>query len=317
VRPTTARRGLIAAAHLLAASGATCLVSPEAFAGTANRVWVSGHGVDAAGCGAPVSPCRSLQYAHDPAVAAGGEIDILDPAGYGAVTITKAVSIVNDGVGTAGVQVANRTTAIQVNAGPNDAIYLRGLNVEGTQGGVGLSFNSGRSLTVIGCTFRNFENGIQIVPSAGVSKILISDTIASNNLEGVIVVGQGSAGVIGVIDHLVADNNSQVGLGVNSSFQSGPLDLTLDNVQADSNVEGLFLESDNHTAVLTISHSRIDSNTSIGIDMRDAEVHLYASEISNNYFGIDGTVVHTSGDNHIDGNTGADIETTFVAEPTQ
>ena len=39
-------------------------------AGTANRVWVSGHGVDAAGCGPPTTPCRSLQYAHDSAVAA-------------------------------------------------------------------------------------------------------------------------------------------------------------------------------------------------------------------------------------------------------
>src|SRR5471030_2519696 len=66
-----------------------------------NRAWVSGHGVDQAGCGAPTSPCRSLQYAHDQAVNAGGEIDILDPAGYGALSITKGISIVNDGVGTA------------------------------------------------------------------------------------------------------------------------------------------------------------------------------------------------------------------------
>src|SRR5476651_1134614 len=68
------------------------------------RAWVSGHGTDAAGCGAPVNPCRSLQYVHDHIIAAGGEIDVLDPAGYGAIAITKAVSIVNDGVGTAGVQ---------------------------------------------------------------------------------------------------------------------------------------------------------------------------------------------------------------------
>jgi hypothetical protein len=33
--------------------------------------------------------------------AAGGEIDVLDPASYGMVTITKAISIVNDGVGAA------------------------------------------------------------------------------------------------------------------------------------------------------------------------------------------------------------------------
>src|SRR5476651_1203685 len=114
--------------------------------GASNRAWVSGHGVDQAGCGAPVSPCRSLQYAHDSAVNAGGEIDILDPAGYGAITITKSVSIVNDGVGTAGVQ-ATSGNAITINAGPTDAVYLRGLNVDGVNfaGLNGIAFNSGAS----------------------------------------------------------------------------------------------------------------------------------------------------------------------------
>jgi hypothetical protein len=69
-----------------------------------NRAWVSGHGTDAAGCGSIASPCRTLQYVHDNIIAAGGEIDILDPAGYGTITITKALSIINDGAGTAGVQ---------------------------------------------------------------------------------------------------------------------------------------------------------------------------------------------------------------------
>src|SRR5450432_4127889 len=67
------------------------LVATPALAAS-TRIWVSGHGVDQVGCGAPVSPCRSLQFAHDN-VATGGEVDILDPAGYGAVIITKAISI--------------------------------------------------------------------------------------------------------------------------------------------------------------------------------------------------------------------------------
>jgi hypothetical protein len=57
---------------------------------SASRAWVSGHGVDQAGCGSPASPCRTLQYAHDNIVVAAGEIDVLDPAGYGPITITKA-----------------------------------------------------------------------------------------------------------------------------------------------------------------------------------------------------------------------------------
>src|SRR5580698_9504359 len=114
----------------LVAAAAICglMTAPAHAVGLATRVWVSGHGADAAGCGTPDSPCRSLQYAHDSAVVAGGEIDILDPAGYGAVTITKAVSIVNDGVGTAGVQSA-AGDAITINAGSLDAVYLKGLNI--------------------------------------------------------------------------------------------------------------------------------------------------------------------------------------------
>src|SRR5258708_40169916 len=114
----TTRRAALATSAVLAIG----LTAPAWAA--SNRVWVSGHGVDQAGCGAPTKPCRSLQYAHDN-VAGGGEIDILDPAGYGAVTITKAISIVNDGVGTAGVQ-ATSGGAIIINAGPADEVVALG-----------------------------------------------------------------------------------------------------------------------------------------------------------------------------------------------
>src|SRR5450755_1299850 len=114
-----------ATSSLAAGVAAALLVCGSAQAAGANRAWVSGHGTDAAGCGAPTAPCRSLQYTHDHIVVAGGEIDILDPAGYGAITITKAISIVNDGVGTAGVQAASGN-AITINAGPSASVYLRG-----------------------------------------------------------------------------------------------------------------------------------------------------------------------------------------------
>src|SRR5471030_1424795 len=105
-------------APVVAALIAWLVVAASAQAQTATRAWVSGHGTDAAGCGTPTAPCRSLQYAHDNIVAAFGEIDILDPAGYGAVSITKAISIINDSVGTAGVQAATGT-AIAINVPSN------------------------------------------------------------------------------------------------------------------------------------------------------------------------------------------------------
>ena len=66
-----------------------------------NRTWVSGTGTDSGAC-TRAAPCRTFAFALTQ-TAAGGEIDVLDPAGYGTVTITKAISIVNDGVGVAAI----------------------------------------------------------------------------------------------------------------------------------------------------------------------------------------------------------------------
>jgi hypothetical protein len=122
----------------------------SAEAQTALRARVSGKGTDAAGGGAVTAPCCTPQYAF--IVAAGGEIDILDPAGYGDITVTHAISIVNDGVGTAGMLAPANANAITINAGTSDAIQLRGLTIEGSGVGYnGIVFNSGGSLTVTNC----------------------------------------------------------------------------------------------------------------------------------------------------------------------
>ena len=96
-----------------------------------NRAWVSGHGTDAAGCGAPTNPCRSFQYVHDNIIAGGGEIDALDGADYGAITITKALSIVGDGTLAAVEQPNAGQNAITINASLTDAVHLRGLTIDG------------------------------------------------------------------------------------------------------------------------------------------------------------------------------------------
>jgi hypothetical protein len=133
----------------------------------ASRAFVSGKGVDQVNCGSEISPCRTFQYAHDNVVSSGGEIDVLDPAGYGPITITKAISIFNDGVGTASILAAAQGNAITVNAGPSDAIILRGLTLDGLSVATnGVEFNSGLSLGVRDSTIINFINaGINFVPS--------------------------------------------------------------------------------------------------------------------------------------------------------
>src|SRR5438270_9059528 len=91
------------------------------------RVFVAAQGTDSANC-TFAAPCRSFQKAHD-TVAAGGEIDVLDPVGYGEVTITKAISIQAHGF--SGISAPSGGTGITINAGVNDAVSLHGLIIEG------------------------------------------------------------------------------------------------------------------------------------------------------------------------------------------
>jgi hypothetical protein len=107
----------------------------------ATRTWVSGVGDDANPC-SRTAPCKTFAGAISK-TAPGGEINCLDPGGFGAVTITKAITISCDGV-TAGVLVSG-TNAIVVNAGANDQITLRGLDIDGLGTGlVGVKFSRAR-----------------------------------------------------------------------------------------------------------------------------------------------------------------------------
>ena len=296
---------IVAAAALLACGSAQ--------AAGANRVWVSGHGTDQTGCGAPTAPCRSLQYAHDN-IGAGGEIDILDPAGYGAVSITKAISIVNDGVGTAGVQAASGS-AVTINAGPTDSVYLRGLNIDGVrqQGLNGILFQGGGALTIVDCVARHFENaGIALAPASGSMRIGIANTIASDNHTAGVVLSPSSGTVGLVLDHVTTGNDNT---GIAVSAQEGTLlNVTLwyvvasndgTGVQATSSVAPVYLNIDNsvmndnvgdglnfdHSIIVSLSRSALDENGNHGVSNAAS----------------DGGIFKSTGDNRILDNNMADI----------
>src|SRR5437763_15362461 len=87
----------------------------------ATRTWVSGVGDDANPC-SRTAPCKTFAGAISK-TAAGGEIDALDPGGFGAVTITKSITI--DGGGTFASVLVSGTNGIVVSAGINDVVILR------------------------------------------------------------------------------------------------------------------------------------------------------------------------------------------------
>src|SRR5438552_17814514 len=131
----------------------------------ASRTWVSGVGDDVNPC-SRTAPCKTFAGAISK-TAAGGEIDALDPAGYGAVTITKGITIDGGGGQVASVLVSG-TNGIVVQAGPSDVVILRNLRLNGIGTGInGIRFLSGKALIVDKCEIFGFTtNGVDIALGA-------------------------------------------------------------------------------------------------------------------------------------------------------
>src|SRR5262249_1702126 len=150
------------------------------------------------------SPCRTFQKAHD-TVAAGGEIDVLDPAGYGALFIFKAISI--QGHGFSGISVTNGGTGMTIFASANDRIHLKGVLIDGVgTGNVGIQFTSGKSLTVENCIVRNFSfSGLGVSNNGAFPLVLtVSNSyFADNGSNGIVLQPNGSGRVTASIDRTV------------------------------------------------------------------------------------------------------------------
>lgn len=191
----------------------------------ATRTWISGVGDDANPC-SRTAPCKTFAGAIAK-TAAGGEINCLDPGGFGAVTITKAISLICDPTSNGGVLVAG-TNGIVVAAGPTDKVVLSGLDFEGLGSGLtGVNFTSGLVLYIRNCWIHDFiTNGVNVASStAGArviidhSRILFNGTNGTANTGGVTVQGNGVGNNTTVIDTLI-QNNQNYGAQVTGSSNS-------------------------------------------------------------------------------------------------
>ena len=211
----------------------------------ATRTWVSGVGDDFNPC-SRTAPCKTFAGAISK-TATNGEINCLDPGGFGAVTITKAITISCEGV-TAGALVS-AGSGIVVNAPAGANVYLKGLDIEGLNTGTnGISFVAGGGLVVENCVIRGFNalnglgirfapttnstlnvvntvihhngsaaggGGIQVAPSAGiVAKAMLDRVTLDRNFIGVAAIGVGTASEIMITNTTIA-NNANIGALVN------------------------------------------------------------------------------------------------------
>jgi hypothetical protein len=151
--------------------------------GQATRTWVSGVGDDANPC-SRTAPCKTFAGAISK-TAAAGEISVLDPGGFGAVTITKGITI--NGTGTLAGILAALVNGVIINAGANDTIILREISINGAGNGLnGIRYLNGKTLMVDHCWIYGFNGspgrGIDVALT-GTGTLKVINTVIENVLE--------------------------------------------------------------------------------------------------------------------------------------
>jgi Right handed beta helix region len=285
----------------------------------ATRTFVSPTGSDASATCSLAAPCRTFVAAYA-LTNAGGEIAVLGTAGYGTLTISKAISIVNGGGFEAGIAVPSGGVGITINAGTNDAVSLRGLSVEGGgTGASGIKFNSGKSLTVENCVIRHMtSDGIDFLSTTATSALTVSNSlVADNGNDGIVVAPTGSA--TAVFNRVEANNNGDIGIHVDGQLSPGTNTIKAtvsESVAAGNVLAGFFAfsQSGNAATSLMVFHS-VAANNGFGVEAQGtgATVRLANSAVTGNTNGWTGSGVLSDGDNTIEGNGGNEAAPTTYA----
>ncbi|HTD23727.1 MAG TPA: right-handed parallel beta-helix repeat-containing protein [Terriglobales bacterium] len=225
----------------------------------ASRTWVSGVGDDANPC-SRTAPCKTFAGAISK-TAVGGEIDALDPGGFGAVTITKAITIDGGGGQVASVLVAG-TNGIVVQAQPNDVVTLRNLRINGNNnsGINGVRWTQGKALHIESCVIFSFNNnGIDIAKSDG-GKAFIIDTIVQDNTQNGVQATDAANTVSIVVDNSRFENNGHDGI-----FAADFSNFSVSRSDASGNVNGFAAQAAAGNAVISLAFSTAGLNTNVGL----------------------------------------------------
>lgn len=269
---------------------AVVLLFPAGANAQATRTWVSGVGDDVNPC-SRTAPCKTFAGAISK-TAAGGEIDVLDPGGFGTVTITKAITI--DGGGTLASILASATNGINVNAGGSDTIIIRNLSINGagtTLGLNGINFLAGRRLVIENCTIENFsQSGISISPSTASATTAISNTSIKQSTTSILVSTANATGGISafVSNTSVSQTGTSNGIGVSVVVPAGmpAASVMLDQVNAMFNNTGVAANGGG--ALVLLGNSKIFANGTGVSQVNGGSVQSFKNnEITGN--GTDGT----------------------------
>ena len=226
----------------------------------ATRTWVSGVGDDVNPC-SRTAPCKTFAGAISK-TAAGGEINALDPGGYGALTITKAITI--DGGPTLASVLAAGTNGFIVNAGANDRVTIRRVTINGATTGInGIRYLAGQTLHLDNVHIFKFRS------ASGGRGVDVNMT---------------SAGQVFMNDVTIRDCLSD---GIRLTSTVVPLLATMNRVQVEKCANGIVV-ADRSRA--TIRDSVISTNSGVGVltqtPTNDAETNIENTILVYNGIGV-------------------------------
>ena len=275
----------------------------------ATRTWVSGVGDDANPC-SRTAPCKTFAGAISK-TAISGEIDCLDPGGFGAVTITKSITIDGTDGGGFGSILASGTTGVIVNAAGINVI-LRNLSINGaaTTVGSGIRFLNGRSLTVEDCQIFGFTgtgvtnvgDGISVELAVNSSNVVVRNTSITNCTKGIRLTTSSGIVTAEINDVHILQPTATVSSAI--EVATGGIatirDSEISNYQTGINVTGSSASSASAHLIRT---TIFNTTTGFAVGNTTSGVSASSFVLNTSAISLAGGIIRTGCDNFFDGNT--------------
>lgn len=274
---------------LALASVLLCSLTLDELHAQTTHVFLSGHGLASNPC-TFTQPCRSFQQAHN-TVAAGGVIEILDPAAYGPIVINKSVSIQGRGFASIG-----GTEAIIIQASDGDRVSLRGLIIDGVGTGTnGIRVSRAGLVSIEDSIIRGYAVGIDFEAVASATLVVTKSTIVANNV-GLKINTSGAGAAFSFVD--------LKGVNFISNQSDGLQQLQSANTSV---ADCMFVGNGNNGLSVTQGDIQVmnsvianNGNTGVNVSPNNAVVTLDRTQLIHNLGGNWVGTVTSFGNNNID-----------------
>jgi hypothetical protein len=236
MRIAALRRTATTSVLTIVATALIAVAAPPAFA-QATRTWVSGVGDDANPC-SRTAPCKTWAGAISK-TAVGGVINALDSGGFGAVTISKSITL--DGTGTQASILAFGSNGVVVNGAGIDVV-LRNIDINGTipasgcAGLTGVLVNQASSVRLDGVAISGMQRGVSLPltnadPDVFVDVSLNNVDVANNCVAGIAAEPAAGKQTRVVLDHArISTSNQALLVGAGAEAWVAGSNLSLNNV---------------------------------------------------------------------------------------